>query len=114
MAGQVVKLPVGREHRQVVTEAKLRQQGVDRPDLNAGSPASVSQFRGVDVVPPVRNQQRQCGKPVDYLLPVPRSGKTMQQFLEDQTGHENCLAGFDGTNQCAHFCHWGRRVAAQR
>ena len=49
-AGKVV---VGREQREVVTQAQLRDQGVDGADLHAPAAATVAQFGGVHVILPV-------------------------------------------------------------
>ena len=56
MAGYMAKVSVGRQHRQVVADAKLRQQSIDRTDLNAAAETFVAQFRRVDMVAPVGNQ----------------------------------------------------------
>jgi hypothetical protein len=37
MPGHAAKILVGRKHRQIVTEAKLCQQSVDRADLDAAT-----------------------------------------------------------------------------
>jgi len=39
MPRDIVKVPVGCQHGQVVAEAELGQQRIDRSDLNVGSPA---------------------------------------------------------------------------
>src|SRR5205823_6673263 len=101
----VAKISVGRQHRQIVTNAKLRQQGVYRADLNAAAAASVAQLCRVDVIVPVGNQERQRRKPIQYPLASPRPGKALQKLLQNETGGEQCLAGFDRSNQ---FSHLGR------
>src|SRR5215470_6904529 len=50
MPGHMAKIVVGREHRQIVPDAKLRQESVDRADLNAGTAASIPQLSGIDVI----------------------------------------------------------------
>jgi hypothetical protein len=42
---------VGREQHQVVADAKLRDHGVDRPDLQAGATATIPQLRSVSGAP---------------------------------------------------------------
>jgi hypothetical protein len=76
MPREIVKVPVGCQHRQLVTETELGQQCIDRSDLNSGAPAFVSQFGSVHMITPVGNQERQSG------------------------GHE-FLAGFDRADQLA-------------
>jgi hypothetical protein len=53
----VPEVAIGRQHREIVADAKLREQRIDCTDLNAGTAASVAQFGGIDVVVPVRNEQ---------------------------------------------------------
>jgi hypothetical protein len=48
------EIAVRREHRELVTDAQLRQERVDRPDLQAPSAAGVPQIGCVDVIPPDR------------------------------------------------------------
>jgi len=43
---------VGGQHRQPVTDAKLRQHGIDCSELNSSTLTSVSQLSGVDVILP--------------------------------------------------------------
>jgi hypothetical protein len=47
MPREIVKVPVGCQHRQLVTETELGQQCIDRSDLDAGAAAFVSQFGSV-------------------------------------------------------------------
>jgi hypothetical protein len=72
MLGDMAKVSIGRQDREVVTDAKLRQQCVDRTDLNAAPATSVSQLGGVDVVLPCRHQKRQCREAIED--PLGRSG----------------------------------------
>ena len=76
MPGDIAKVSVGRQHREVVAETELRQQRIDRADLNAATSAFASQFGGVHMVAPIGNQQRQRGEPIEDLAAVPRSGET--------------------------------------
>ena len=109
MPGDVAKVSIGRQHRQIVAETELRQQRIDRTDLNAASPASVSQFGSFYVVAPVGNQQRQRREPIEDLRPVARSGEALQKLLQNEPGGDEFLAGFDGTDQFASFdCRNGR------
>ncbi len=114
MSRHVAKVLVGRQHRQIVPNAKLRQQGVDRSDLDTAAATFVAQLRGVDMVAPIRNQQRQGGKSIHNSLAIPRSGKALQKLLQHQAGRENCLAGFEGPHQPVHLGRRGRRIASQR
>ena len=57
MHGDIVKVPVGRQHRRSWRRQSC-QQWVDRADLAAVAPAFVSQFRRIDMVVPAGNQER--------------------------------------------------------
>ena len=43
---------------QPVTDAELREQRIDGADLHSGATATVSQFRGIDVILPIRRETR--------------------------------------------------------
>jgi len=113
MRCRVSKISVGRQHRQIVPDAKLCQQRVDRPDLNAAAPTSVAQLGGVDVVAPVGNEQRQRGKPIEDLPPIARPGKALQKLLQNKTGGQKRLAGLDGANQLTYHRVGGGHIAPQ-
>jgi hypothetical protein len=108
------KIAIGCQHRQIVTEAKLRQESVDCADLDAAAAASVSEFRRVDMVMPVRDEQWQGGEPFDDLRSVPRPGKPLQELLQNEAGCQQLLAGLDGPHQLAYFRRRGWCVAPQR
>src|SRR5437016_3448265 len=113
MLGDIAKVSVGRQHREVVAKTELCQQRIDGADLNAAASAFVSQFGGIHMVAPIGNQQRQRGEPVEDLSVVPRSGEALQQLLQNQPGGYELLAGFDGTDQFAWFVRRGGRVAPE-
>ena len=72
MHGHVAEVAVNGEHRQVVGDAQLRQQGVDRADPHARAPAGAPEFGGSDVVGSIGGQERQCGKAFQDDVAVPR------------------------------------------
>src|ERR1700724_3587523 len=84
VAGDMAKVSVGRQHRQVVTDAKLRQQCVDRTDLNTISATTVSQFRCVGMVLPIGHQKRQRREAIEYPLARSRPGKALQKLLQNE------------------------------
>lgn len=73
-----MKITVGGEHQQLMPNAKLRKQRVDRANLKAGAATGVAQLCSSDMVASVRNQQRQDCKLFDNLLTRFRSGKALQ------------------------------------
>jgi hypothetical protein len=107
------KIRIGREHRQIMPDAKLRQQGIDRTDLDTASPASVSQCGRVDVIAAVRGQERQSGEPRNDLFARSWAGKALQQFLKYQAGRQNRLTSADRLAQCGYFRERRRHVTSE-
>ena len=105
---------VGGQHREVVAHAQLRQKRVDRPDLHALSAAVISQFRRMDVIVAIRDDERQRRKALDELGPAFGSGEALQKFLQDKARRQNYFAAFDGSHQHPDFYPTGRLVPPQR
>jgi len=77
MRSDPAKVVVGSEQRQFVTDAELREQRIDRADLQAGTTAAVTQVRRVDVILADRREERERRKPVDNVFPGTRAGKSL-------------------------------------
>lgn len=65
-----------------MTNAKLRQYGLDRADLQASPPTPISEFRRIDVILAVWRQKRQCREPLDDVFACARSGEPLQQLTD--------------------------------
>ena len=50
MPSDVAEIVVCREHRHVVANAELRQDGIDGADLDPCAATAIAQFSGLDVV----------------------------------------------------------------
>ncbi len=98
MARQMVKIPIRCQHRQIVANAELREQGVDRPDLNAGAPTFVAKARRLDMILAIGRQQWEGGESFQQRAAGFRSLKPLQQFLEHQAGHYDSFAAVDCLN----------------
>lgn len=105
---------VGRQQGQAMTNAKLRDQGVDRADLNAMAPAGIAQCRGFDMVLAVGRNHRQRSKAFDNLLDCARAREALQQLLQDDARSYHDTCALQGQAQCTHLWQIGNRVAAQR
>lgn len=114
MRGDVLEVVVRREHRHLMPDAKLREQRIARPDLNACAPAAAPDFRGVDVILPVGGEKRQGREPVDDVFACARSGESLQQLLQDQPRCHDQLAAFERLAQRTHLRDRRVVVAAQR
>jgi hypothetical protein len=64
MGGDAFKVAVGREHRQAVANAELRQKRIDRSDLHACAMTDIPQLRRTDVIVAIRHKQRHRGKSI--------------------------------------------------
>lgn len=60
MAGDATEIVVSRQHCQLVVNAKLCQDGIDRSNLRSVATAPVSQLGCLDVIVAIRDQQRHC------------------------------------------------------
>ncbi len=67
-----MEVPVGRQHLQIVPQAKLGKQSVDRAELQTFPAAGIAQLRGFDVIAAIRNEQRQGRKALDDLIACTR------------------------------------------
>ena len=85
---------IGRQHDQLMTNAKLREHGVNSADLQAGATTAISQFRGFDVILPVWRQKRQGRETLNNVLARPRAGESLQQFLQNQSRGHDGIATF--------------------
>jgi hypothetical protein len=81
MTRDIAEIAVGREHRQIVTNAQLSKECVDRSNLRAGSTAVVAQFGGIDVIVPVGREERKRGKSTQYLGSRFATLESLKQFL---------------------------------
>ena len=114
MSGDMPKITIGRKHRQLASDAKLGKQRVHSADLHAVSPAAVAQLSRLDMVAPVRNQQRQRSEAIEDARSVPWTGKPLQQFLQHQPRRRELFTGTDSADQLSNFRWLGRRIAPER
>ena len=91
VSGNVAKVFVGGQHCQIVAEAELREQCVDRADLNPSAAALVSQLSRVHMVAPVGNEKRQRGEPLKNLRAIFGSAEPLQRLLQNQPGGNDFL-----------------------
>ena len=50
------KIVVGCQQHQIMTNAELRNHGINGADLQPSTTTSIAQICGVDMIPPVRSQ----------------------------------------------------------
>ena len=108
------EIVVGRQQHQVVANAQLRDDRVDRANLQAGATTAIAQFRGLDMIQPIRSQEGQRRKAVNDVLSRLRAGKSLQQFLQDQTRDYNRFTAFERVAQYVNLRGGRNLVAAER
>ena len=87
-----VEVAIGRQHDEVVPGAELRQDGVDRSNLDAAPSAGAADVGRRDVVLAIRDEEGQGSEALDDLVPCLRPGEALQEFLEDEPGREDRFA----------------------
>ena len=107
------KIVVGGQQHQIVTNAELGNHGVNGAYLQPSPTTSIAQICSIDVILPVRGQERQGAKPVNDVLTCPRAGKSLQQFLQDETADHDGFAAFESVAQHVHLGSSGSLVAAE-
>ena len=78
------------QKNEVMPDAKLRNQSVDRSDLHTRSATHVSHTRRCHMVFAIRLKQSQRRKPLHDLFACLGSSKALKKFLQDKTSrHDN-------------------------
>lgn len=83
------EIPVCRQKGEFVSNAKLCNQGIYCPDLHSCAPAAIAKTGGINVILSIRNQHWQCGKLLHQLLVRFWASKTLQQFLQNESGGDD-------------------------
>lgn len=112
--GDALEIIVGGQHREVMADANLRQQGIDRSNLNPRAPAAVSQLGRLDVIVSIWDDEGQSRKPIQDLRASFGTRKSLQQFLKDETGREDRFARLNRAHERSGFRRSSNRVAPQR
>jgi hypothetical protein len=71
------KILIARQHQQAVADAQLRQERIDRANLNAMTTARVAKRRGFNMIGSVGHEEGKCGEPLQNLtslLPTESAG----------------------------------------
>ena len=78
------EVAVRRQQRQFVSDAELGDDRIDRSDLNALAPTTVSHVGGFDMIVNIRRDRGKQGQLLNDLLPCARPLKPLQQLLKHQ------------------------------
>jgi len=79
------------EERQIVADAELCKQRIDRANLDTGLATRIAQASCTDMVFPVGLKQRQSRETLDDLGTRLGTRETLQELLEDETRCDNDL-----------------------
>jgi hypothetical protein len=68
MACYTLKIPIARQHQQLMADTQLGQQRIDHANLNAMTTARIAKRRRFDVIGSVGHEEGECGEPIQNLL----------------------------------------------
>lgn len=101
--GDPFEVAVRRQQGELETDAQLREQSVDRADLNTSSPAVVSKVRGGDMVVALRSDAGKSREVADDRGPCARTAEPLQELLQNQPGREHWLRATKGLSEARHL-----------
>ena len=99
MIGDATEVLVGGQHGQIMADAQLGQQRIDRAHLHAASAAMIPQLGRPDMIVAIRHQQRDRRKSIQYLMATLWSGEALKQLLKHKAGRQQGLAAFNGVDE---------------
>lgn len=102
------------EHRQLVANAKVREERVDGTYLHTTAPAGVAQLGRVDMILPIGHQERDCGESLEDLLARLRAREALQQLLQHETSGNDGLTVGEEADEPLHLRARRRRVPSKR
>ena len=88
-SGDVLEVMVGTQHDELVSNAELCEERVDRADLQAAAATVVAKVGRSCVILALRHDQRQRSESIDDLLSRFRAAESLQDLLENQAGRED-------------------------
>ena len=68
MVCDTLKILVTRQHQQPVAYTQLRQERIDRANLNAMTTARIAKRRRFDVIDSIGHEEGECREPIQNLL----------------------------------------------
>src|SRR5258708_26683766 len=114
MLRDVLEVVVAREHQQIVANAELGKERIDRTGLYSMATTGVAWFCRVNVILSPRHQEGQCREPLEYLFSRLGPRKTLKEFLQDEPGGQDRLPALNHPDQCHHVRSGGGAVTSER
>ena len=106
------EIVVTSEQHQIMANAKVRKKCVYGSQLYTSAPEQIAKLRSIDIVLPLRCQQRQSGKSFHDSGSCAGTGETLQQLLEYQSSHYDGLAASEGGMERPHMRVVGGAIAS--
>jgi hypothetical protein len=103
LLGDPHKVAIGRQHRKRVPDAELCEERIDGCDLCSSPTARIPEIRSIDVIAPVRRQKWQGRKTVQNFSARLRTGKSLEEFLENEPGCDDLCTSLDRARQTQDF-----------
>jgi len=113
MRSNTRKIIIGREQREVVPNAELRENRIDGADLNPGSATTVAKLGCVNVVLAFRRDYRQGAEAIDDLGSVTRARETLEELLEHKAGRDDRFSALERALQRANLRQGLGRVSPE-
>jgi hypothetical protein len=89
------KILIARQHPQAVADAQLRQERIDRTNLDAMTTTAVAKRRRSDVIRSIGQEEGKRREPLQNPLTGLWSRKALQQLLQYQASRQDQLTAFD-------------------
>ena len=102
MPGNVRKVVVRRQKHQLMPDAQLSKERIDRSDLHSPLAALVAKRSGGDVILSVGYDQRKRRETVDNLLLSFGTGESLQKLLQNQSSRDDALTRLESARQRTH------------
>ena len=86
---EVLEVPVGTQHDELVPDAESGKERIDRTNLEAAAATVVAKVRCGGVIFALRHDQRQRSKSFEDLPSRFRAAESLKDFLENQASGED-------------------------
>ena len=97
-----------------MSQAKLREESVNRSNLYPGPATTISQVSRLHVILAIGHKERHCGKSFQNLRASFWTSETLQDFLENKACRYDRLGRFDCAREHLPFFQLRRRIASER
>jgi hypothetical protein len=102
------------EQLELMSDAELSEDRIDRPDLHPSPASAVPDLRGLEVIAAIRRHEGQGSEARDDRLLRARSLKALEELLVDETGGDDEITAAKRSCERADFGLSGGGVAPKR